>query len=292
MKKSLFLIVAFIIALTVSNTVFAAYYVHMWHPQHRKYEDGREFNIISLAVRESQGGPYVMSNVIQSITLYDPNGEEVSLTEWHFDRTWKGLFGSFDVNTGQWSFSSDFAPVQPENVIFFDEPLIQGTYHLHVVDTDGTPYDVYSDSNALVDLPMISSRSFRGYEDASGNFIWTWDLPLDLDFWNAGLSTSFRVLIGVYNNGSYMGDLWVTQPTDLDTIIVPSSVMQKLRAEGDTLKARIQLRTDDASNRTYSNEVNIDDLSVSLAGDADGNGRLDLGDSIYILQVLSGVRSP
>ena len=59
-------------------------------------------------------------------------------------------------------------------------------------------------------------------------------------------------------NGSFRGDLWVTQPTLLGIVIVPSSVMQTLKAEGNTLEARIQMRTNDNNNRTYSNAVNLD----------------------------------
>ena len=241
-----------------ADTALAAYYVDFIMIQHRKYEDGTEFNRAWLSVREYAGGPYVMSDVIKTITLYDPDENEISPTEVIFDPTWRALYGSFNSVAGQWNFNPAFSPPEPEYRINFDEPLIQGTYHLYVEENDGTTHDVYRDFNALANLPTISSSTFRGYEDSSGNFILTWDLPVDLDFWTSGLSTSYRVIITVSMDGSYSGDLWVTQPTPLGIIIVPSSVMQTLRAEGNTLKAQIQMRTNDNNNRTYSNAVNLD----------------------------------
>ena len=257
MKRNLFLMVTLIMIFAASDTVLAAYHINFDMIQHRKFENGNEFNRASFSVRQYQGGPYVMSDVVKSFTLYDPNGHEVTPTKVVFDPTWKALYGNVVIGTGQWNFDSDFSSPETAYNINVDEPLIPGTYDLHVEENDGTSHDVSKDFNALASLPTISSNSFRGYEDASGNFILTWGLPVDLEFWNSGLETSFRVIIGVSQNGSYKGDLWVTQPTLIGLIIIPSSVMLKLLAEGDTLEAQIQLRTNDNNNRTYSKAIDL-----------------------------------
>ena len=264
MKKNLFSIVTLVMIFVAADTALAAYYVNFDVIQHRKYENGNEFNRAAFSVRESDGGPYVMSDVINinTITLYDPDGTEILPTKVIFDPSWRALYGNFSSTTGQWNFNAAFSSPEPAYYINFDEPLIQGTYHLYAEENDGTPHDVYKEFNALANLPTISSSTFRGYEDSAGDFILTWDLPVDLYFWTSGLSTSYRVIITVSMDGSYSGDLWVTQPTPLGLIIVPSTVMQTLKAEGNTLKAQIQIRTNDNNNRTYSNAVNLDAIKT------------------------------
>ena len=63
-----------------------------------------------------------------------------------------------------------------------------------------------------------------------------------------------------------------------------------MESKGNNFKISLNLRTTDNNNRTNSESIWLDQAGVYPPGDVDGNRKLDLGDSIYILQTLSGIR--
>ena len=142
MKRNLLLIVTLIMFFVASDTALAAYHIDFDMIQHRKFENGSESNRASFSVKEYAGGPYVMSDVVETFTLYDPDGKEISPTKVVFDPSWKALYGNFVTGTGQWNFDGDFSPPVPTYNINFDEPLIQGNYHLYLEEKDGTTHDI------------------------------------------------------------------------------------------------------------------------------------------------------
>jgi hypothetical protein len=240
----------------------AAYTVQFFHIQHRIFEDGREFNRAGFGVFEDNN--YITTDKVKSVELYHPDGSEVTLTGGGFG-PYKVLKGEYkadkdDPNEGQWNFASEFV-TESYYSLNFDQPLQVGNYRLEVtLQGETSPNVLFKYFNGQESLPIISSDSFRGYADSSGNWIWTWDAPHDTAFWTSGLATSVRAFVTIIDKGQYVGELDIRQPTHLGIAIIPSNVVQKLEAEGDTFRVQLQLRTNDNNNRAYSNSIFTDEL--------------------------------
>ncbi|CAN2050462.1 exported hypothetical protein [Candidatus Magnetomoraceae bacterium gMMP-13] len=224
--------------------------LEFWYVQSRKYEDGRDVNIVAFALKDAQDN-YVMSNIVKSATLYDPNGNEVILSDLEF---WAGesLGGSYDAESEEWQYNEDF---EDESGYYsaFQETLKIGDYHLVVIDENNVIYDEYWEFDQKADLPIISSNSFDVRKDASGNFIWSWDVPVISD-----LDTSVRAWIDIYNDETPIGDLIAKIPTNMGQLFVPNTVFQKIESKGNKFFIGLHIRTNDNNNRSYSNEIEID----------------------------------
>jgi hypothetical protein len=73
--------------------------------------------------------------------------------------------------------------------------------------------------------------------------------------------TSQRAFIDFYNTDKFVAEFWVTVPTDVHKVCIPWSVLRAFtRSIGtfDEAKFRLQLRTNDNNNRSYSNYYPVD----------------------------------
>ena len=151
-------------------------------------------------------------------------------------------------------------------MINFSNGIEIGNYTLKVVDVDDAIMTFASGIsstqyfNGIVDLPKITSKSFRGYEDASGNLLWYWDLPMDTNFWASSPEVSFRCWVTIMNGDSYVGGIWVRVPVTMGMLFVPSGVMDMAKLKGDNLRLGLHLRTNDDNNRYYANEIPLTSL--------------------------------
>jgi hypothetical protein len=110
------------------------------------------------------------------------------------------MYGGYDGNSSQWWYDEDFG-FSSFHVADVELKLFPGTYRLVVKDTDGYEYKSYYDFNELVDLPIISSHSFRThrvitkpFKDSPFKDSWNgWFIKKALDFskvddeWNRGI---------------------------------------------------------------------------------------------------------
>lgn len=219
---------------------------YMWL-QHRKYEDGREYNRLCFQLKDETGN-WISEDIIESVELTDPNGNLVSISDGMFEQ-WEILYGRYDCGIGQWIYDDKFVP-SSSYFYFIDEPLIEGNYHLTLFDRDGNIYEGDYMFNGLANLPVIPRRSFRIRFDRFGNFIWEWAVPYYID---PGLETSVKAFIYIYNHEDMTKFLHVSVPTHMGRIFVPSEIVEMIKAEGDRVELVIELRTNDNNNRTYSN---------------------------------------
>lgn len=250
------------IFLWIGGAAFAGdYYVPWWQLQKRTYENGNSFNRMAFCVVDG-GGTYVSTNVVKSVSLEGPGGP-ITLPSLHFS-TYETLYGSFLPDSGQWYYDPAFGFANYCRVNFGGE-LEPGFYTLTVVDTDDvTIFEGSQYFNGIVDLPQISSKTFRGYEDAAGNVIWHWDLPSDTDFWQSYPDCSIRSWVSVYNGSAYIGDIYVRVPLTATMMLVPSSVMDLARQKGDNFEVGLHVRTNDNNNRSYSHNVPFSSLRKDL----------------------------
>ncbi|MGE0085902.1 MAG: hypothetical protein AB7S75_15955 [Desulfococcaceae bacterium] len=254
--------------------------------QHRKYEDGTDINRISFSFKD-QSGNLIIDNIVKSVELSDPDGIVIQLSNIVFNPFYKALYGSYDAQNGKWNYGSSFSSAEPYYSLNFNESLKSGQYHLKVTDNSNIVYDADRTFNGeIVTLPVISSKSFYAYRDSSGNLIWTWSRPSDLD---TGLNTSVRAFVSIYNNDQYMGELYVTVPTHLGYLFVPNDVYQKVLAEGSIFKLGIQLRTNDNQNRSYSKFPIVEEAGTAFF-DVNSDGQTGLPEAIHCLQITSGLK--
>jgi len=226
--------------------------------QHRKYENGSEFNVILFSLKD-QSGNFITDNIVKSIEVSDPDGITVeSLNISHpFE---KALYGHYDAQNSKWIYDNTFSS-EGYYYVHFTQTLKSGKYHLKITDNSGIIYladKIFSGST--VTLPIISSKSFYAYRDNLGNMIWTWNVP-NISTSDSSLNTSVRAIIEIYNNDNYIGYLNFQVPTHLGYLFVPNNVYQKILAEGNVFKLLIQFRTNDNQNRSYSNSLRTEDAA-------------------------------
>jgi hypothetical protein len=265
--------VTFAIILWCKGTVLAGdYTITYWQLMKRSYEDGRVFNRLGFAVVDGSDN-FVIYNVIKTVTSVGPSGpislpekppEQGGGTDANFSDD-SILYGSYDGDTEEWSYDSDF---HYENYfgINFSGDLEIGNDTLSVIDVDDVTMPFAAGDgdvkyfNGIVNLPKISAKSFRGYEDTSGNLLCQWSLPMDTYFYASSPNCSFRCFILIYNGNSFVGEIFVKVPVAVSMMFVPNSVMDKAKLMGDNFLLGVHLRTNDNNNRIYTKNIPLTTL--------------------------------
>jgi hypothetical protein len=248
-----------IMSLHSGLAVAGNYSVGWWMVQKIYRENGNSVNRVAFDIQDGSGA-MVLTDVVQGIALLGPGGS-IPLDPHDFD-TPDLLLGSIDTSSGQWSYDSAFSPSN-YHIATFSADLVEGNYTLVITDTDGEA--VANDNptkyfNGVVELPEISSKTFRGYTDAGGNFFWQWDPPDDTAVWSQSLDVSIRCYLIIYNGDNHIGDVYVTVPATLGGMYVPRNVMDLVWPRGDKFYVQLHLRTNDNNNRYYTNPVSLNVL--------------------------------
>lgn len=253
---------------------------------HGEYEDGRTRRWTGFEF-QNENGDKITENVVSSVKLYDPDGIEVSPIELKME-PYREMIGKYIADTGKWQYDETFNVYSGEQyLVFNDTPLKIGLYRLQVTDTDGNIHEAYNYCKGTVELPLISSDTFRGFEDSFGNFIWTWSVPYNV---NPEIETQVRGWVKIYNNDTFVSDVFITVSTHLGKIFIPNNVYQKIKTEGNIYEVGLHLREKSNRSRTYSNDIRINQLLPPGYSDINGDGKTGLVEAIHCLQVVSGLR--
>ena len=250
---------------TVTSQPQMNYHIGYFFVQHRKYESGREINRVLFEIYDENGN-YVLAPVdIAFVELVLPDASTVMVDPSQVT-FFKELFMGpvYNGDTGQWNYEDAFYYTSG---YYFDlDPafVMNGDYGLEVTDTDGNVYLPYPDNQffhfyGIEDLPIIPKSSIKYKIDAYGNLISTWDVPYYID---PNLSTSARAIIEFSKDGHYVGELHVKVPSHLGTLFVPAYIVDLMQQQGDEFEMRLQLRTNDNNNRTYSAARKLNRLKV------------------------------
>ncbi len=236
--------------------------VSWMYVQNRRYENGRNINRLAFGLVDEQGHILTDDGSVANVKLYAPGGNEVKLKKYRFDSD-KEIFGLYDAIQSRWLYNSDwqFDSWFRAN---FPEPLVAGTYRLKVTTIDGKTAQGSCTVNAIVELPIISSRSFKIYPDVFGNVIWKWDIPDNLGSLVFNHATEARAAIDIYKDKKSVAYFFVKIPTHLSYVFIPNILVQKINARGNQFGLRVQLETRDKNSRTYSNTVMIKDMTAIL----------------------------
>lgn len=155
---------------------------------------------------------------------------------------------------------------------------------------DGQIFDRELYYNGIREVPMITSHSFRKQYDENGNLFLKWQTPPHTE---SELSTSARAYTDIYNgstNTYYF--LYVTVPSHLGCLFVPGSVMNMLRDRGNTFNFYVHVRTNDGNNRSYSNEIWLDQIPNVSDCDVNYDGKTGLEEAVHALQITAEIKNP
>lgn len=221
------------------------FYVH-----HRTFEADPAINRLSVGFKDASSGVPLLGDNLTSLTLYDPNGDEVPVPQLTFYPAVYEIDGEYDGKTGIWNYGEPYLVADYRADL--DQELVVGTYHLVAV-FDGVELEASFNFTGVVDLPIVPASSIKSKIDASGNLICTWAVSYELSKHNPSLATWTRVGIEVKKKGKIIGGLWYRVPTHLGRVFVPKEVIDAIKGfGGSNYTIGIMVRTNDNSTRAHS----------------------------------------
>jgi len=256
--KTLVAVIAFF--LLVSNA-FAAE-ISWMYVQNRKYESGRNLNRLAFGLINEKGNNLTDGSGVADVKLYAPNGAPVTLSKYRFASD-EEIFGLYDAIKSQWLYIDTWQFDSWFRANFY-EPLIPGIYRLKVTTIDGQVLESSCRFKKHVELPVISSNSFKFYNDSFGNIIWKWDIPDDLGRLVFNHHTEARASIDIYKDKKNSAYFFVKIPTHMGYVFIPRDVVRKIREKGNQFGLKVQLETGDRNSRSYSNTLVITDLMAAI----------------------------
>ncbi len=218
--------------------------------QHRTYQDGTVLNRLAFGFKDATSGAYLLKDKLESVTLFDPDNATVAVPEPIFSGAYEELDGEYDGKTGIWYYGTPYPTADYKADL--EEELIPGTYKLIAI-FDGKEVNGSFNFSGVKDLPIIPASSIKSKLDASGNLICTWDVSYELSESDPLLQTSARVIIDIKKKGKIAGNIYYRVPTHLGRLFVPKAIVDAAKSLGNSYLIQIQMRTNDNSNRTYSN---------------------------------------
>jgi len=259
--------------------------IESMYVQKRNYENGNTFNRLYFSMYDQGQTP--PGNVLASATLYDPNGNVVIIPVPTY-APGNLLMGNYDQNTGQWKFNPGFDYFDNGYAANFNGDLIPGDYRLQVTTTGGWSDERTFKVSQPVACPIISSSSFRARKDSSGNLIWKWDPPYEI---NPDLRTRISAYMAIKGNDDYF--FFITVPTHFGSVMIPKNILGLLEAKGDEINMMLFLRVNDELGnnfqRNISNGISLKDaMIIPVEGDVNNDGKIGLPEAIHALQVTTG----
>ena len=262
------LVVAFLVmGIFVSPSMsIAGYQIPEWgmYIQYRTYEDRRESNRLYFEITDDSGNYISDGSVVTNVKLYDPSDQLVDIEPINFQPQCELILGGFNLASAQWEFDSGY----PSSAFYTNilDSLVSGQYRLQVTTTEGQlPDKSYTYNQKIDNFPFFSSMTFEIYHDSYGNVYWSWDLPKEVLEIAENYSTSIRPYVDVYSGNQETAILWPTVQTHMNSLFIPSSVVQELMSKGDTYKFSVSFRTNDNHNRSYSKAVTVTDMLTTVS---------------------------
>jgi hypothetical protein len=117
----------------------------------------------------------------------------------------------------------------------------------------------------LLDLPIISSRTFQIQTDSAGNLFWTWDIPEQLLTLAKTYDLQIRAGVVAIVGGQTVALYWPNVPVEMGSSFAPSSIYQNLVSRSDEIHFSFQVRSSNNMARAYSNTIVVQDLSSPVS---------------------------
>ncbi len=220
-----------------------------FYVQHRTYQDGTVLNRLAFGFEDADTGARLLEDKLESVTLFDPTGAEVTVPEPIFSGVYEARDGEYDGKTGIWWYGNPYPTADYKADL--EQELIEGVYNLSAV-FDGKEVNGSFNFSGAKALPIIPGSSIKSKLDASGNLICTWAVSYDLSETAPWLQTSVRVLIDIKKKGKIVANISYRVPTHLGRLFMPKDIVDAVKSLGSSYLITIQMRTNDSSTRTYS----------------------------------------
>ena len=241
----------------------AAYQLEWKSIQHRVYESGGSLNRLAFEILDDSGNYVSSANVVTGVVLKAPNGSPVNLSTLKFNPLFDFYSAWFDPGSSAWGYNTPFQLSEFRADIL--DPLVIGNYTLEVSMDSGPPLIGQIAFEFLLDLPIISSRTFQIHTDSAGNLYWTWDIPKQLLTLAKTYDLQIRAgVVGVVN-GQDVALYWPNVPVEMGSSFAPSSIYQDLVSKSDEIYFSLQVRTSNSDARAYSKTIVVQDLSSPVS---------------------------
>ena len=241
----------------------AAYQLDWKSIQHRVYESGGSLNRLAFEILYDSGNYVSSANVVTGVVLKDPNGSPVNLSTLNFVPLFDYYGARFDLGSSAWLY---YTPMQISdfhaNIL---DPLAIGNYTLEVSMDSGPLLIGQIAFDFLLDLPIISSRTFQIHTDSAGNLYWTWDIPKQLLTLAKTYDLQIRAGVGASVNGQEVALYWPNVPVEMGFSFAHSSIYQDLVSRADEIYFSLQVRTSNNNARAYSKTIVVQDLSSPVS---------------------------
>jgi hypothetical protein len=121
------------------------------------------------------------------------------------------------------------------------------------------------DFEEIIDLPIISYRTFQIHSDLDGNIHWTWNIPKQLLELAETYNLSVRAGVSAYENNVLTALFWPNIPIHMGFCFVPASTYNYLKSKGDSIYFSFQVRTNNSQCRSYTKRTFITDLNSPVS---------------------------
>ena len=258
------LITVVALALILIQAGTSAAYQLEWHViQHRVYESGGSLNRLAFDIIDDSGNYVSSANVVTGVVLKAPNGSAVNLSTLNFDPLFDYYGARFDLGSSAWVY---YTPMQISefraNIL---DPLVIGNYTLEVSMENEELLTGVIAFDFLLDLPIISSRTFQIHTDSAGNLYWTWDIPEQLLTLSKTYDLQIRAGVAAMVNGQNVALYWPNVPVEMGSSFAPSAIFQDLVSRSDEIQFWFQVRSSNNNARAYSNTIVVKDLSSPVS---------------------------
>ena len=261
-RKARYIILFALFYLLIYAGTVVAYELDWYVIQHRVHESQQLSNRLAFEIQDDSGNYVNSKSVVTAVVLKYPNGSTVTLGELLFEY-YQYIGARFFPDSSQWNFYS------PEMLSDFfadiESPLVIGTYTLEVTMENGQILTKPIHFDFLLDLPVISSRSFQIHTDSTGNVHWTWRIPEQLLSLAKTYDLQVRAGVDAKFNGETVALYWPNLPIEVGYSIVPSYIYQDLVNQADEIRFTFQVRTSNNNARAYSKTIIISNPSSTVS---------------------------
>jgi hypothetical protein len=262
-RTTLFITFVAMTLILIQAGTSAAYQLDWKSIQHRVYESGGSLNRLIFDILDDSGNYVSSADVVTDVVLKDPNGSPVNLSTLIFDPLFDFYGARFDLGSSAWVYNTPFQISDfYANIL---DPLVIGNYTLEVSMDNGPPLTGQIAFDFLLDLPVISSRTFQIHTDSAGNLYWTWDIPEQLLTLAKTYDLQIRAGVSAMVNGQEVALYWPNIPVEMGSSFAPSSIYQDLVSRADEIFFSLQVRTSNNYARAYSKTIVVQDLSSPVS---------------------------
>ena len=270
-KTILLIAFAVLVLMLIQTGTSAAYQLGWKNIRHQVEESGDSFNRLAFEVWDDSGNYVDSASVVTDVILRpplpngdpDPSGTPVNLTAINFEPLLDYYGSRFNTITSAWEYNT---PIQISefNANILD-PMVIGTYTLEVSTDTGPTLIEQIDFEFLLDLPVISSRTFQIQTDSTGNLFWTWDVSEELITLAKTYDLQIRAGVAALVSGELVALYWPNVPIEMGHSFTPSSIYQDLVSRADVIRFGFQVRTSNNNARAYSKRIDVQDPSSQVS---------------------------